>query len=46
MQMQMQSALKDFVALSRCSEVLGSKGSSFSELAAVYGGAKFTAITA
>lgn len=46
MQMQMQSALKDFVALSRCSEVLGSKGSSFSELAAVYGGAKFTAISA
>jgi len=42
----MQNALKDFVALSRCSEVLGSKGSSFSELAALYGGAKFTAITA
>jgi hypothetical protein len=42
----MQDTLKDFVALSRCSEVLGSKGSSFSELAAVYGGAKFTAVSA
>jgi hypothetical protein len=39
-----QDALKDFVALSRCSEVLGSKGS-FSELAALYGGAKFTVVS-
>ena len=41
----MQDALKDFVALSRCSEVLGSKGSSFSELAALYGGAKLTLVS-
>lgn len=40
-----QDALKDFVALSRCSEVLGSKGSAFSELAALYGGAKLTVVS-
>ena len=41
----MQDAIKDFVALSRCSEVLGSKGSAFSELAALYGGAKLTVVS-
>jgi hypothetical protein len=33
----MVDAMKDFVALSRCSEILGTKGSSFSEMAAAYG---------
>jgi hypothetical protein len=33
----MTDAVKDFVALSRCSEILGSKGSSFSDMAAAYG---------
>ena len=33
----MVDAVKDFVALSKCSEILGSKGSSFSDMAAAYG---------
>ena len=41
----LQDALKDFVALSKCSEVLGSKGSSFSEMAALYGGVALTVVT-
>jgi hypothetical protein len=34
----MADAMKDFIGLSRCSEILGSDGSSFSEMAAAYGG--------
>ena len=41
----MVDALKDFVGLSKCSEILGSKGSSFSEMAALYGGVKLTVVT-
>ena len=41
----LQDALKDFVALSKCSEILGSKGSSFSEMAALYGGAALTVVS-
>jgi len=33
-----QDAFLDFLALSRCTEILGSSDSSFSEIAAVYGG--------
>ena len=33
----MQLALVDFISLSKCSEILGSAGSSFSEMAAAYG---------
>lgn len=33
----MQMALVDFICLSKCSEILGSAGSSFSEMAAAYG---------
>ena len=40
----MEDALKDFVGLSKCSEVLGSEGSSFSEMAALYGGVKLTVV--
>jgi len=32
-----QDAFLDFLALSRCTEILGSSGSSFSEIAAIYG---------
>ena len=42
----LQDALKDFLALSHCSQVLGSKGSSFSEMAALYGGKTLTVVTA
>lgn len=42
----LQDALKDFVALSKCSEILGSKGSSFSEMAGLYGGVNVTVVTA
>lgn len=41
----LQDALKDFLALSKCSQVLGSKGSSFSEMAALYGGKTLTVVT-
>jgi len=41
----MEDALKDFVGLSKCSEILGSEGSSFSEMAALYGGVKLTVVT-
>jgi hypothetical protein len=41
----LQDALKDFVALSKCSEILGSKGSSFSEMAALYGGVALTVVS-
>ena len=41
----LQDALKDFVALSKCSEILGSKGSAFSEMAALYGGVALTVVT-
>jgi len=40
----MEDALKDFVGLSKCSEILGSEGSSFSEMAALYGGVKLTVV--
>lgn len=40
----MEDALKDFVGLSRCSEILGSVGSSFSEMAALYGGVTLTVV--
>ena len=40
----MKDALKDFVGLSKCSEILGSEGSSFSEMAALYGGVKLTIV--
>lgn len=33
-----EGAFVDFLALSRCSEIIGSSGSSFSEMAAAYGG--------
>jgi hypothetical protein len=42
----LEDALKDFLALSQCSQVLGSKGSSFSEMAALYGGKTLTVVTA
>lgn len=41
----MTDALKDFVGLSKCSEILGSVGSSFSEMAALYGGVTLTVVT-
>jgi hypothetical protein len=34
----MVDSLRDFIGLARCSEILGSDGSSFSEIAALYGG--------
>ena len=34
----MREALIDFLSLSRCAKILGSRGSSFSEMAAMYGG--------
>jgi len=41
----LQDALKDFLALSHCSQVLGSKGSSFSEMAALYGDKTLTVVS-
>ena len=41
----LQDALKDFVALSKCTSILGSKGSSFSEMAAIYGGVPLTVVS-
>lgn len=38
----MKDAMVDFIALSRCREVVGSAGSSFGEIAAAYGGIPFT----
>lgn len=41
----LQDALKDFVGLSKCVSILGSKGSSFSEVAAAYGGVPLTVVS-
>lgn len=40
----MKDAMVDFIALSRCREVVGSAGSSFGEIAAAYGGIPFTPV--
>lgn len=40
----MRSALTDFIALSKCKVILGSYNSSFSELAALYGGVQLQVV--
>jgi hypothetical protein len=40
----LKDALKDFIALSKCSEIIASAGSSFSEMAALYGDVKLTVL--
>jgi hypothetical protein len=40
-----RSALVEFIGLSRCTEIWGSAGSSFSEMAAAYGGCPLRSIT-
>ena len=40
-----QEAFREFLGLAKCSEILGSTGSSFSEMAAAYGGCTLRLIT-
>lgn len=40
-----QEAFREFVRLAACSEILGSSGSSFSEMAAAYGGCSLRVVT-